>query len=158
MPTKPLPYIDFFGDTVVVFPVIDVYRSTNNLYIGLKAYDEDLEDIDHYCDVTVNITDLPYLQSTIDTNNNGDKMIKFLEENGFGHATGRMVPSGYCWFPVFEFDPEMLKSLDIDTFAFYSKFHNVKVESKPSLDSQIRDAKEQAPEKGPTNRDPHELQ
>ena len=61
-------------------------------------------------------------------------------------------------FPVFEFDPEMLKSLDIDTFAFYSKFHNAKVESKPSLDSQIRDAKEQAPEKGPTSRDPHELQ
>lgn len=146
MSSKSFQYTDSFGDVIEVFPELDVYRSTDNLYVRLKAYDEDLEDIDHYCDVTVSIFELPFLQSTIDTNNNGDKMVKFLEENGFGVATGTKLPSGRCWYPVFQFDPERLKEIDPDTFAFYAKLHHQRVDEKPALDSQIKKAEEQTQE------------
>ena len=38
-------------------------------------------------------------------------MLDFLEKNGFGHRTGQGIPSGYCVFPVFEFNADKIKSV-----------------------------------------------
>lgn len=40
----------------------------------------------------------------IDTNNNGDHMIEWLEKYNLGMQTGNFNVSGYCIYPEFEFD------------------------------------------------------
>lgn len=55
--------------------------------------------------VTVNIPDerSGAGRQFIDTNNNGDEIIPWLEENGFGHLTGHRAQPGYCTYPEFDF-------------------------------------------------------
>lgn len=43
----------------------------------------------------------------IDTNNCPWAM-EFIEQHGFGQATGRMVRSGYCTYPVVKLDIEKI--------------------------------------------------
>lgn len=116
-------YVDQFGYPNRVVPKINTYANNNNLYVGLDGYDDEYSCWDPYCDVTVNVGKLPFLESAIDTNNNGNKIIAFLEHNGFGRLTGKMLPSGYCWFPVFRFNAEKLKEIDAVGFAAYEKAH-----------------------------------
>jgi len=91
-----LIYTDSYGDDNIVYPKLNFYLENNNLYVGLDCYEPEIEAMDNYCDVTVNIEDLPYLHAAIDTNNNGPKMVDFLEKNGFGEPTGLMVFSGFA--------------------------------------------------------------
>lgn len=116
-------YVDRFGDSNRVIPKINTYANNNNLYVGLDGYDDEYSCWDPYCDVTVNVGKLPFLESAIDINNNGDKIIAFLEQNGFGQLTEKAIPSGYCWFPVFRFNAEKLKEIDAAGFAAYEKAH-----------------------------------
>lgn len=118
-------YTDFFGDDNQVYFRLNHYTQNNNLYLGLLKYDAEFDMMTPYCDVTVNIGALPYLESAIDTNNNGRKMLDFLEKNGFGKATGLELPSGFCWFPVFRFNEDKLREIDPETFAEYAKAHGM---------------------------------
>lgn len=132
-----LMYTDSFGDTFEVFPKINFYLDNNNLYLGLDSYDEDLEAIDAYCDITVNIDVLPYLHSAVDLTYGGEGKIKFLEDNGFGHRTGQALRSGFGVYPIFAFNEDKLCQIDPETFAAYAKAHG---KDKPSLDSKIGEA------------------
>lgn len=84
------------GDIGRVEVTLDIYAYYNNLYLGMDYYDAELGGMDRYSDITVNITETPYLYSVIDTNNNGEEIVAFLEENGFGMDTGKVVSSGWC--------------------------------------------------------------
>lgn len=117
-----LLYRSSFG-LIPVYPHLDMYRSTDNLYMGLSFYDEEEQYADHFSDVTVNVDQLPYLSSTVDTNNNGQKIIDFLEQYGLGKKTEMEVPSGFCWFPVFHFNAKAIRDLDPEFFASYAKTH-----------------------------------
>lgn len=134
-------YTDSYGDVEKLYPVFSMYRDNDNLYLEFNHYYEDeapeFSGMDHYCTATVNLYKLPFLQSTIDTNNNGDKMLDFLEKNGFGKRTGLAIPSGYCIFPVFEFNADKIKELDPDFFKFYAKKHGIDIEN---IDSKIEKA------------------
>lgn len=44
----------------------------------------------------------------IDTNNNGERIIKWLTDHNLGHVTGRKQSSGFWEYPEFEFDMETL--------------------------------------------------
>lgn len=46
-------------------------------------------------------------ETVIDTNNCPWAM-EFIEQHGFGQATGRMVRSGYCTYPVVKLDIEKI--------------------------------------------------
>ena len=116
-------YVDIFGNSNRVVPKINTYANNNNLYVGLDGYDDEYSCWDPYCDVTVNVRKLPFLESAIDTNNNGNRIIAFLEQNGFGELTQKVVPSGFCVFPVFRFNAEKLKEIDAAGFAEYEKAH-----------------------------------
>ena len=131
-------YKDFLGDDNTLYPKLNFYLSNNNLYLGFDSYDPELNAMEPYCDATVNIDTLPYLEACIDTNNNGTKMIDFLVANGFGEPTGRMLPSGFCWFPVFRFHESKLREIDPDTFVAYEKAHGM---DRPKLDATIGQAK-----------------
>lgn len=135
----PTTYIDFNGDANLLFPRLNSYMDNNNLYLGMLSEDLEYGGLSPYCDVTVNVGPLPYLHSCIDINNNGAKIIEFLEKNGFGERTDMELPSGFCWYPVFRFNEEKLRQIDPEMFAAYAKAHG---RDKPSLASQIAGAAE----------------
>ena len=131
-------YESAYGPVNVV-PRLGIYHD-NNLYMALLSYDDELRAWDHFGNVTVNITQLPYLYSAIDTNNNGDKILAFLEENGFGKATGHTLQSGFCEYPVFHFDEKMLIQIDPEVYATYGALHG---QSHTALSEKISQAKAQ---------------
>lgn len=137
-------YTDSYGDVEKLYPTFSMYRDFDTLYLGFYFYNEDedpeFSGMEPYCTATVNLRPLPFLHSAIDTNNNGIKMLDFLEKNGFGHRTGQGIPSGYCVFPVFEFNADKIKELDPNFYEFYAKTHGVDIKKEASIDSKIQKA------------------
>lgn len=83
------------------------YAENGNLYVGLTMHDEGYPE--PWSDLTVNLSaPCKPNRAFIDTNNNGTEIIAWLEENGLGHTTGMMMPSGWCVYPEFEFNMEAL--------------------------------------------------
>ncbi len=140
-----LLYLSSFGP-VPVYPVFDMYRDDDNLYMGMDYFDEEEQMMDHFASITVNIDRLPYLQSTIDTNNNGQKILDFLQRNGFGTCTGRTMHSGFCLYPVFQFEEEALHRMDPDFFRQYAQVHgrNPAILAKTNLTGKIQQATERS--------------
>ena len=58
-----------------------------------------------YCDVTVNLPDCPRRAGCqfINTHNNGEAILAWLQENNFGERTYDEGKSGYCTYPLFNF-------------------------------------------------------
>ena len=86
---------------------LDNYMENGNLYVGMMT------SIDGYyepwSDLTVNLSvDCKANCAFIDTNNNGNDIIDWLEENGLGEETGRFQISGWCIYPEFEFNMDEL--------------------------------------------------
>lgn len=105
-------YTDNYGDDNDVRLVLDMYRDNNNLFVGLEEHDEEFDFWDSYCDVTVNIVRLPFLESAINMNYGGQEKIDFLVKNGFGEPAGYSLSSGFCTYPVFRFNADKIKELD----------------------------------------------
>lgn len=110
-------YHSTIGD-VVLYPSIAIYGN-GVLCLNFEYDDPESGEREFFCRATVNIRSLPYLHSALDTNNNGDKIVDFLEMNGFGKAIGVSLESGFCVYPVFKFNKAKLRSIDPDTFAKY---------------------------------------
>lgn len=127
-------------ESITVFPTMDMYRNNNNLYLGLDYWDQELEIRDSWCDLTVNVGNLPYLHSAIDTDLSGEDKIRFLIENGFAEDTGKTLLSGFCTFPVFRFREDKLRELNPEVFAAYAKAHGREKEENSPLDHQISEA------------------
>jgi len=122
-----------------VKPKVNCYVDYNNLYVGLDYFDKEFGTWDPYGDITVNICPLPYLESAIDTNNNGGEILNFLEDNGFAVPTGKFLRSGFCTFPVYRFNEAALEKIDPVNFAEYRKSRGM---DKASLDRKIHGAEE----------------
>ena len=146
---KKFTYVDLYGDATEVQLELNMYRDNNNLYLGMTEWDEELQGYVHYGDVTVNIHDLPYLQSTIDTNNFSNALIGFLVENNIAEGTGRAFRSGYCIFPIFEFNADVLKEIDPEVFAAYQKAHGIEVDANLGIGSMAENAMEAAEDNDP---------
>lgn len=140
-------YDTSYGDTETVSIRCGMYRYNGNLYIGFDYFDKETGEMDYYGDVTVNIVDLPYLCSTIDTNNNNEeKILEFLTKNGFGELTGQEVSSGFCTFPVFQFSEKMLEKACPEAFLEYQQMHGK--EKLSPLAVQVHEAESIKKEKG----------
>ncbi len=148
-------YTDSFGDDNTLYPKLNFYVDDKNLYLGFDYYDPELDDIVPYCDATVNTIKLPFLESCIDTNNNGDKMVDFLLKNGFGELTGSMIPSGYYMYPVFRFYEDKLREIDSEVFSAYAKAHGME---RPSLTSKITEAENKPVTHKKPRQDPPEME
>lgn len=155
---KGYPYKDSYGDEFTVYPKLNMYADNSNLYVGLDSFDEDIGEVDAYCDLTVNIYKLPYLCSCVNIEYGGEQHAKFLEEQGIAQFTGKWVPSGFMSFPVFRFNEDKLREIDPKMFAEYAKAYGKEVEVKKPLDQQIQKASdrtnitETAPDKGDIQR------
>lgn len=87
---------------------INSYRENNNLYIGLVTWEDGYPE--PWSNLTVNLSvKLPKDTAFIDTNNNGNEIIEWLETNGLGKATGRVQTSGWCVYPEFKFNMSEIK-------------------------------------------------
>lgn len=141
-------YTDSYGDIEKLYPEFSMYRDDDNLYLGFYFYyddpDPDFSGMEPYCTATVNLYPLPFLHSAIDTNNNGQKMLDFLEKNGFGQRTGQVIPSGYCVFPVFKFNEEKIKELDPVFYKHYAETHGIETERADNIDSKIQNASDKS--------------
>lgn len=100
--------------TVTVYPILDIYKDMDLICLsfgyktdtGLKIFR-----------VTVNCGWLPYLYSAINTCNSDDKLVKFLERNGFGYGSGMSVND----YMVFAFNEDKLREIDADLMDKYKE-------------------------------------
>ena len=99
---------DFDGGYVDVEIVASRYEYYNNLCISFETTDTH----ETYSTITTNIKALPYNQAAIDVNNHPEA-IEIIETNGLGVDTGKSVKSGFCTYPIYEFDMDKLPEEDV---------------------------------------------
>ena len=108
--------LEKYGDTYEIQLRKSEYMNNGTLALIMVYYDEEYEEWEVWSDLTVNIDDSEIMASEtkafVDTNNNGNDIIPWLEENGLGHSTGLVGFSGWCTYPLFEFDKEALKEIE----------------------------------------------
>lgn len=96
----------------------DRYISTGNLYVGLINLGN--EDDPYFCDLTINVTSLPLYNAAID--DSLDRSIcKWLESIGAGKSCSQKMRSGFCSYPLFEFNPLFLREANSQSFSYLSK-------------------------------------
>ena len=83
------------------------YVENGNLYVGLLCHDDGYPMPWQNLTVNLSVPCKPN-RAFIDTNNNGNEIIDWLEQNGLGYYTGNLMPSGWCVYPEFEFNMEKL--------------------------------------------------
>ena len=84
-----------------------VSRYANNDHIALGIWCED----GPFADLTVNLPDVkryPKNFGYVDTNN-FPQGLELIERLGIGKWTGILKPSGWCTYPLYEFDEAVLK-------------------------------------------------
>lgn len=155
---KTFVYKSAYGDATVAL-TLNSYADNNNLYVGVEEYDKEYSYWSPFCDLTVNVGALPFLESAIDVTYSGQEKVNFLVENGFGELTGEKILSGFVYFPVFRFNAEKLKEIDPEFFGEYAKAHGREADVAPSLNDKIKNAeivRGDASEKGSVVKDCHE--
>ena len=103
-----------YGETNAMSFQLGNYVVDKNLYVSL-LYDEG-GCLIPWSNLTVNLgIKCADNCAFIDTNNNGNDIITWLEENGLGKLTGRTGESGWCLYPEFEFNmDELMKHVVLD--------------------------------------------
>lgn len=103
-----LNYVKYGRNYPMTFELAN-YAENASLYVGLitneKGYPEP------WSGLTVNLNESRRCKPNcayIDTNNNGNEILDWLETNGLGKQTGKVAASGWCWYPEFEFNMEAL--------------------------------------------------
>jgi hypothetical protein len=92
-----------FGQKWIIYVEVTKYAANNNLAIQLWSDDEP------FSTLTTNLfVKLPPNQAFVDTNNNGNEIIDWIIANGFGKPVGISQRSGFCMYPLVEFDLEKL--------------------------------------------------
>ena len=98
-----------YDDTVYTLCTrVRTYYNNNNLAIEIICWNEE-DGYEPFAMLTVNTqTKLPANQAAVDTNN-FPEAIQLIEEYRLGIPTGDYVYSGYCKYPVYEFNIQELK-------------------------------------------------
>lgn len=100
-----------WGKTYDVWLRTSNYCNNGNLYVGLtcKIVEDGDEWYEPYADITVNIDKLEPDCAAIDTNN-FPQAEEFITGNGFAEFTGNYAFSGYCVYPIYRFNMELLNT------------------------------------------------
>lgn len=99
---KTLAFKTPYGTYDILFS-IGRYQVYNNTAVEMYSKAEDGDYYEPFASMTVNINDLPDGCACIDTNNI-EGIESFIEENGLGKNTGLSVRSGFCVYPIYQFD------------------------------------------------------
>ena len=100
----------YSGETMNVMFQTSKYTYNGRPYIGLMSFDEEFEFWEPWCDVTVNLADATPDEGCvfIDTNN-APYIAGWLQEQKIGTPTGRFAPSGWCLYPEFRIDFDLVE-------------------------------------------------
>ena len=138
--------IDSFGDNINVEPELGLYETRDfmgskmpGLAIQLYSYDED-GFREPYATLTVNFGEFFSLKNCayIDTNNNS--FTSQLLDKGFCIDTGLTKHSGYCVYPLWKFDEDFLRSIDVNgLYDTYSKMFDRYIEKGDILPVEYRE-------------------
>ena len=79
------------------------YADNNNLAIAMYCWEDGCPEPWSVLTVNLGIKCRPNC-AFIDTNNNGEDIVDWLEINRLAKPTGRLAPSGYCLYPEYEFN------------------------------------------------------
>jgi hypothetical protein len=108
----------YLKEPVKVNLVVGAYLNNKSLSISLFA----TEHCEPYADLTVNVDDdielAPY-QAAVKNYSENEGMDKFVEENGLGEHTGKMIRSGYVMLPIYQFDREKLLAFSLNGVQEY---------------------------------------
>lgn len=107
-----------YGSVYHVYFRVGTYQD-GSLAVQLLSADPE-EYNEPFCDVTKCVdVELGSYEAAVKTYSENEGMLAFLENNGLGKASARIVESGYVTMPVFRFDSERLRSLDQSGCARY---------------------------------------
>lgn len=143
-------YTDRFGDKVTLVPELALYSADDILTnkernnIAIRLWYKEGEEIEPYGVLTTYLGEFLAIKNAayIDTNNNGEQIIDWLEQNNFGTLTPLTKRSGFCEYPLFVFDEKFLKEIDYnhcynqyeDLFnEYYKTFEEPEIE-EPDMD------------------------
>ena len=108
-----------FGTTENVTLTVNTYVDNNSLYVGMTTAEDGFPE--PYGDVTVNLlSSVPPYCAFVDTNNMPE-LEDFLVKNGIAEFTGLMQKSGYCSYPLYQFNVEKMRGLCPDGMAAYEQ-------------------------------------
>lgn len=85
--------------------VASTYANNNNLHVGLES------DGEPYASVTVNLIPLTDPYSAYVNTNNLPNIENFLTENNIADYLGQNMGSGYCIYPLFRFNSDIINEL-----------------------------------------------
>ena len=86
------------------------YYDNGNLAIRLITYENGYPEV--WSDLTVNLNKIDSDCAYIDINNNGEGILKWIEENNLGVFTREIESSGYCTYPKYKFNSDVLKNME----------------------------------------------
>lgn len=97
-----------YGEDVNVIPYKTRYISNNNTAIRLVVADGEYAG-EEWNRISVNIDRLPENLMAVDTNNCSGAE-RFLQEHGFGKPTGNVLRSGFCTYPIYRINLDMIEN------------------------------------------------
>ena len=97
------------GDYEVAF-VIASYIG-EKLAIAIEYYDSEYHALMPYATLTVNLAGEKCEKDCafVDTNNLGEKILRWIADNNLGAPTGRYASSGYCAYPEVKFNMDEVR-------------------------------------------------
>lgn len=99
---------EYYDTVYTLYTRVSTYYANNNLAIEIVCWNEE-DGTEPFASLTVNTqTILPANQAAVDTNN-FPEAIQLIEEYRLGVPTGEYVYSGYCRYPIYEFNIQELK-------------------------------------------------
>ncbi len=116
---KKMEIVDSFGDTIVVEPELMLYTAYDFMgnkmpILGIQLYSYDEDGLrEPYATLTTNFCEFISAKDCayIDTNNNS--FAAQLLEMGICQDTGFTKQSGFCTYPLWKFDTDFLKEIDV---------------------------------------------
>lgn len=97
-----------YGKEYQVRLVKSEYKSFGCMYLGIQYYDPEDEAWEPYSDLTVGLDYLMPGFAFVDTNNL-ECAEEFIKKYHLGKPTGTVRRSGFCQYPLYEFDMEMVE-------------------------------------------------
>lgn len=106
--------LNMYGKTYKIALRKTTYRNNNTLAIAMVCIDKKGRE-EPFAMLTVNIDDSDVLANNtmafIDTNNLSDEIVNWLVKNEIGTRMVYIGHSGFCSYPFFAFDEEVLANM-----------------------------------------------
>ena len=140
---KGFEIIDIYSGKTKVKPTVELYevkdqlygRDMNGLAIQLWEVNENNEIVSPYSTVTKNFGEFIGLKNCAYVDLNNCPFATQLLEQGVAVDTGLTKQSGFCTYPLWQFNEEFLKSADCKLYELYSQKYDEYMESmNPSED------------------------